>query len=128
MASEKRHRFLFEYKEINEASLQRVEELIYCDCNAGCWLLHNKRTWQGIVLVLVDPKKPIDRKHFSDKRNNIHKKLASEGLSNYHQVSEKLIDKTLENFIKQPDFSALNSATEQYEELIEKNKAPNILA
>ena len=80
------------------------------------------------MLVLVDPKKPIDRKHFSDKRNNIYKKLASEGLSNYHQVSEKLIDKTLENFIKQPDFSALNSATEQYEELIEKSKGLNILA
>ena len=100
MASEKRHRFLLEYKEINETSLQRVEELIYLDCNAVCWLLHNKRTWQGIVLILLDPKKPIDRKHFSDKRNNIHKNLASEGLSNYHQVSEKLIDKTLENFIK----------------------------
>jgi len=67
------------------------------------------------VLILADPKKPIDRKHFSDKRNNIHKKLASEGLSNYHQVSEKLIDKTLEDFIKQPDFLALNYANDQYE-------------
>ena len=115
MVSEKRHRFLFQYKEINEASLYRVEQLIYRDCNAGCWLLHNKRTWQGIVLILVDPKKPIDRKHFSDKRNNIYKSLVSAGLSDYHQVSEKFIDKTLEDFIKQPDFSALNSANDECE-------------
>ena len=47
----RRSRILLEYRQINEDSMKRVEELIWLNTEADCWLLHDSATWNGMVHV-----------------------------------------------------------------------------
>ena len=51
MSDNRRSRILLEYRQVNEDSLKQVERLIWDNVEAGCWLLHDKATWNAMVLV-----------------------------------------------------------------------------
>ena len=56
---------LIEYRSINVDSMKRVEELVYLNLEAGCWLLHEKSTWNAMLLVMAQKDKPMNRDCFN---------------------------------------------------------------
>jgi hypothetical protein len=66
MSSEYCKYILIEYRSINIDSMKRVEELVFLNLEAGCWLLHDKATWNAMLLVHAGQKdKPMNRHCFN---------------------------------------------------------------
>ncbi len=69
-----RSRVLIEYRSINHDSLLEVEAAIFHYTGAGCWLLQDKDSWNAMVLVVADKKKPISRNYFTTSKLVTHLK------------------------------------------------------
>ena len=46
-----RSRVLLEYRQINKDSLLRADALIWTQIKSTNWCLHDKDTWNGMILV-----------------------------------------------------------------------------
>ena len=121
MKNIKEHRFLLEFHSINEDGLNRVETLIWLDTEALCWLLHDKDTWNALVLVLPKKERPIERRHFN--RAAVVDVMKSEGFGDFAKINAHRIDKTLENFIKRPGVKLLKY-TPEAQEYFDRVKPP----
>ena len=60
--------------------MKRVEYLVAVNLGAGCWLLHEKTTWNAMILIIAG-EKPMNRHCFN--RGALANRLKEEDIGEY---------------------------------------------